>query len=303
VVLGIAGGLLHVWNHGLFKGLLFLAAGSVIHATRTREIDRLGGLLKPMPRTGLAFLVGATAISGLPPLNGFISELLIYVGLFRATTAGSGRLWIAAALSAAGLALIGALAVACFVKVFSAVFLGVPRSEATARAHEANWKMTAPMGVLALLCAFARGRDCTPLAPVLWTGLRTKIGTRRQRRRAFLELVMPPGILRTADRDALAERLAPLFGHDLAVEPPVTMSQLGAMRAYDGTPRLSQLDGLPTLVVSAAHDRIASPAAGRALASGIRGARYVELPHAAHGATIQCAADVNALLIEHLGRG
>ena len=156
---------------------------------------------------------------------------------------------------------------------------------------------------LALLCTFARGRDGTPLAPVLWTGLRTKIGTRRQRRRALLELVMPPGILRTADRDALAERLAPLFGHDLAIEPPVTMSQLGAMRAYDGTPRLSQLDGLPTLVVSAAHDRIASPAAGRALASGIRGARYVELPHAAHGATIQCAADVNALLIEHLGRG
>jgi hydrogenase-4 component B len=166
VVLGLAGGLLHVWNHGLFKGLLFLAAGSVIHATGTREIDRLGGLLKPMPRTGLAFLVGATAISGLPPLNGFISELLIYVGLFRATTAGSGRLWIAAALSAAGLALIGALAVACFVKVFSAVFLGVPRSEATAHAHEANWGMTAPMGVLALLCVFI-GVGPLVVAPVL----------------------------------------------------------------------------------------------------------------------------------------
>ena len=90
VVLGLAGGLLHVWNHGLFKGLLFLAAGSVIHATGTREIDRLGGLLKTMPRTGLAFLLGATAISGLPPLNGFISELLIYVGLFRATDRGLG---------------------------------------------------------------------------------------------------------------------------------------------------------------------------------------------------------------------
>jgi hydrogenase-4 component B len=166
VVLGLAGGLLHVWNHGLFKGLLFLGAGSVIHATGTREIDRLGGLLKPMPRTGLSFLIGATAISGLPPLNGFISELLIYVGLFRATTGGSGRLWIAAALSAAGLALIGALAVACFVKVFGAVFLGVPRSEATAHAHEANWRMTAPMGVLALLCAFI-GFGPLVVAPVL----------------------------------------------------------------------------------------------------------------------------------------
>jgi hydrogenase-4 component B len=166
VVLGLAGGLLHVWNHGLFKGLLFLAAGSVIHATGTREIDRLGGLLKPMPKTGLAFLVGATAISGLPPLNGFISELLIYVGLFRATIAGSGRLWIAAALSAAGLALIGALAVACFVKVFSAVFLGVARSEATADAHEASWKMTVPMGALALLCVLI-GLGPLVVVPVL----------------------------------------------------------------------------------------------------------------------------------------
>jgi hydrogenase-4 component B len=153
VVLGLAGGLLHVWNHGLFKGLLFLAAGSVIHATGTREIDRLGGLLKSMPRTGLAFLVGATAISGLPPLNGFISELLIYIGLFRATTPGPGRLWMAAALSAAGLALVGALAVACFVKVFGAVFLGEARSQATEQAHEPDWRMVAPMGVLASLCA------------------------------------------------------------------------------------------------------------------------------------------------------
>ena len=166
VVLGLGGALLHVWNHGLFKSLLFLAAGSVIHATGTREIDLLGGLLKPMPRTGLAFLVGATAISGLPPLNGFISELLIYVGLFRATTHGPGMLWMAAALSAAGLALIGALAVACFVKVFGAVFLGVARSESTARAHEADSRMVVPMGVLALLCAFI-GLAPLAVAPVL----------------------------------------------------------------------------------------------------------------------------------------
>src|SRR5260370_16253231 len=101
VVLGLGGGLLHVWNHGLFKGLLFLAAGSVIHVTGTREIDRLGGLLRPMPRTGLAFLVGATAIAGLPPLNGFISELLIYVGLFRPTTPGPRPLWLGSAPSSA----------------------------------------------------------------------------------------------------------------------------------------------------------------------------------------------------------
>jgi pimeloyl-ACP methyl ester carboxylesterase len=152
---------------------------------------------------------------------------------------------------------------------------------------------------LALLCTFARGRDGTPLTSVLWTGLRTKIGTRRQRRHAFLELVMPRAVLQTADRDALAEELAPIFGHDLGVEPPATMAQLSAMRAYDARPRLGELAGLPTLVVSAAHDRIAAPASGRAMAAAIPGARYVELPDAAHGATIQCATEVNALLMEH----
>ena len=78
--LGFAGGLLHVVNHAVFKSLLFLGAGSVLHATGTGELDRLGGLLKRMPVTGATFLVGAAAISGLPPLNGFVSEFLIYLG-------------------------------------------------------------------------------------------------------------------------------------------------------------------------------------------------------------------------------
>src|SRR5205814_546670 len=85
-VLGFAGGLLHVWNHAAFKALLFYAAGAVIHATGTREIDALGGLLRKMRFTGTAFLVGAVAICGLPPLNGFVSEWLIYLGCFRALT-------------------------------------------------------------------------------------------------------------------------------------------------------------------------------------------------------------------------
>jgi pimeloyl-ACP methyl ester carboxylesterase len=165
--------------------------------------------------------------------------------------------------------------------------------------------LSAPAKVrsLSLLCTFARGRDATPLSWwVLWTGLRTKVGTRRQRRSAFLKLVMPPAILHAADRDELAERLAPIFGHDLGVEPPVTMKQLSAMRAYDARARLRELDGLPALVISAAHDRIATPKLGRALATGIGRARYVELASASHGATIQCAADVNALLVEHLAQ-
>ena len=110
VVLGLGGGLLHVWNHALFKALLFLSAGSVIHATHTREIDHLGGLAKAMPWTALCFLVGAVAICGLPPLNGFVSEFLIYLGLFGTLGNGEGRRSPAAAFAAPALALIGALA-------------------------------------------------------------------------------------------------------------------------------------------------------------------------------------------------
>jgi hydrogenase-4 component B len=167
VALGMGGALLHVWNHGLFKALLFLAAGSVVHATGTRAIDKLGGLWKHMPRTGMAFLIGAVAICGLPPLNGFISELLIYLGLLRtASFDGPASLWISSALCAAALAMIGALALACFVKVFGAVFLGEPRSPLPARAHEAGPSMLAPMGMLALACAFI-GLGSPLVAPVL----------------------------------------------------------------------------------------------------------------------------------------
>jgi hydrogenase-4 component B len=154
VVLGLCGGLLHVWNHALFKGLLFLSAGSVIHATHSREIDELGGLAKKMPRTAICFLVGAVAICGLPPLNGFVSEFLIYLGLFR--TLGNGDDWSFAALAfaAPALALIGALAVACFVKVFGAVFLGTARSGDVEQARESPMSMTGPMASLAAGCIF-----------------------------------------------------------------------------------------------------------------------------------------------------
>jgi pimeloyl-ACP methyl ester carboxylesterase len=153
---------------------------------------------------------------------------------------------------------------------------------------------------LALLNTFPRGADATRLTPwMLWTGLRTRIGPRAARRRAFLSLVMPPAALRSADLEAMAERLAPLFGHDLADQPPVVMRQLAAMKACDLTPRLPELAGLPTLVLSGAHDRIAPPASGRAIASGIPGARYEVFPEAAHGLPIQLAAAVNDLLAAH----
>jgi pimeloyl-ACP methyl ester carboxylesterase len=156
---------------------------------------------------------------------------------------------------------------------------------------------------LSLLCTFARGRDVTqPSLWMIWTGLRTRIGTRRQRRYAFLKLVLPPETLAKADRDALAERLAPIFGHDLADQPSVAMKQLAAMGHYDATPRLGEIAGLPTLVVSAFHDRIARPELGRALAARVPEARYLEIADAAHGVPIECPEQINKMLLEHLAQ-
>ena len=153
---------------------------------------------------------------------------------------------------------------------------------------------------LSLLCTVARGADATRLSAwMLAVGLRTRIGPRRGRRMAFLKIVMPPEVLATADRDALAAELAPFFGHDLADQPPVAMKQLSALRAYDATNRLRELAGIPTLVVSARYDRIAPPDRGRALADGIPQARFVEFSDASHGVTIQLAGRINHLLDSH----
>ena len=113
---------------------------------------------------------------------------------------------------------------------------------------------------------------------------------------------MPPHALAGADLEGMAARLAPLFGHDLADQPPVAMKQLAALRAYDATARLSEIVDVPALVISAAHDPIAPPRSGRALAGGIPGARYVEFSQASHGVPIQLSGVVNAMLLEHLLR-
>jgi len=153
---------------------------------------------------------------------------------------------------------------------------------------------------LAFLCTFAKGKDGSKVTlPMLATALRMRIGTRAMRRNAFLELIMPERYLRQIDRPALAARLAPLFGHDLAEQPPIVMKQLGAMSKYEAGLRLRELAAIPTLVVSAAEDRIASPATGRALAAAIPGAKYLEIPEAGHGLPIHRPAEINALLSEH----
>jgi hydrogenase-4 component B len=157
IVLGLAGCLLHVWNHSFFKSLLFFCAGAVVHSTHTRQIDRLGGLAKAMPWTAACFLIGAVAICGLPPLNGFVSEWFIYLGLFKTALSGG----TAAMIGVPVLAMVGALAVACFVKVYGTVFLGGPRTEAAGHAREAPLLMRLPMAVLAATCVLIG------LAPVL----------------------------------------------------------------------------------------------------------------------------------------
>ncbi|MEI6208295.1 MAG: proton-conducting transporter membrane subunit [Desulfuromonadales bacterium] len=152
MMLGMAGALLHVLNHAAFKALLFLGAGSVIHACGTREIDLMGGAARRLPYTALLFGIGAVAICGLPPLNGFVSELMIYLGFFRGIQ-GMGIAAAAHALAAPALAIVGGLAVACFVKVYGIIFLGAPRTEEHAAQHEAGWQMLLPMALLAQLCA------------------------------------------------------------------------------------------------------------------------------------------------------
>jgi len=165
VVLGLGAAMLHVWNHSLFKSLLFFNAGAIIHAAHTREMDRLGGLAKQMPRTMVLFVVGAAAICALPPLNGFASEWLLYVGLFRTLGLGGEVGLPVAAAVAVALAMIGALAVACFVKMLGAVFLGSPRSQVAEHAHDPPASMVAPMAVLAAGCV------CIGLFPMLATPL------------------------------------------------------------------------------------------------------------------------------------
>ncbi|HTL59313.1 MAG TPA: hydrogenase 4 subunit B [Candidatus Limnocylindrales bacterium] len=152
--LALIAGLFHTINHAIFKALLFLGAGAVLHATHTRNMEEMGGLIKRMPWTALLFLIGAVAISALPPLNGFVSEWLTYQSLLQGfgTTASLVRLMFP--LSGAMLALTGALAAACFVKAFGISFLAQPRSEHAAQAKEVSRAMLWGMALLAVTCVF-----------------------------------------------------------------------------------------------------------------------------------------------------
>jgi hydrogenase-4 component B len=152
-VLALAAALYHALNHTAFKSLLFLGAGAVLHATGKRNLNELGGLIQRMPWTAACFLVGALAIGGLPPLNGFVSEWLLFQSLLPAIASSAPLVPPLMTLAVGALALTAGLAAASFVKAFGIGFLALPRSAGAAAAHEAPASMRVAMTALAGLCA------------------------------------------------------------------------------------------------------------------------------------------------------
>ena len=157
---------------------------------------------------------------------------------------------------------------------------------------------------LALTCTSARGSDSVTVSPkLLALTIRGHVGPLRTRNNAYLEIIMPDSYLATVDRVALAARLKPLFGHELAELPAIANSQLFALIRYNATPQLHKLAGIRTVVMSAAEDFLFPPKRGKALAAGISGAHYLEFPNAAHGLPMQCPELFNRALEEHLSGG
>jgi hydrogenase-4 component B len=190
-VLGLSAAFYHAINHACFKGLLFLGAGSVLHATHTRNMEEMGGLIKTMPRTALAFLVGAASISALPPLNGFASEWLIFQSLLGGSHIPEPAIALVIPVAVAMLALTGGLAMACFVKAFGITFLAIPRSRAAETAHESPLSMQAGMAILGFACI---GLGLTPflVVPILSRALGGFAGTYQEA--AAFTLTLPLSI-------------------------------------------------------------------------------------------------------------
>ncbi|MDE3225587.1 MAG: hydrogenase 4 subunit B, partial [Nitrospirota bacterium] len=152
--LGLLAGLYHTINHALFKALLFLGAGSLLYATHTRNMEEYGGLLRRMPWTGFCFLVGSVSVAALPPINGFVSEWLVFQSLFLGFHLPVVLLNLILPIAAAMLALTGVLALACFAKAFGLSFLALPRSAHARHAEEIPVAMRVGMGGLAAACVF-----------------------------------------------------------------------------------------------------------------------------------------------------
>jgi len=151
-MLALVGALFHTLNHAIFKGLLFMAAGSIVNSTGTKNIEELGGLIKRMPLTALFFLIGAISISALPPFNGFVSELMLFQVFMQATSIANPYVELLLLVALSIFALTSALAAACFVKAFGITFLALPRSEAAKKAKESPKLMLIGLAFLSTLC-------------------------------------------------------------------------------------------------------------------------------------------------------
>ena len=151
IILGFSGALLHTLNHSLFKSMLFFSAGSIYQQTHTRNMDKLGGLIKQMPQTAILFLIGALAIGGLPPFNGFISEFIIYSGLVKGLSLGNMPQLILFILSIAGLAIVGGMSLLTFTKSFGVIFTGSPRHEHEHQPKEVSFIMRLPQYIVVLV--------------------------------------------------------------------------------------------------------------------------------------------------------
>ena len=164
--LALIAALYHTLNHATFKSLLFMGAGAVVHATHTRNMEELGGLIERMPQTAAFFLVGSVAIAALPPFNGFVSEWMTFQSLMLSFQISAHSVNLIFALGVAALALTSGLAAACFVKAFGITFLALPRSEPAARAREVEWTMRAAMALLALACVVLGVAPALIVAPL-----------------------------------------------------------------------------------------------------------------------------------------
>jgi hydrogenase-4 component B len=175
-VLGLMAGLYHLVNHAVFKGLLFLGAGSVIFRMHTKDMEQMGGLSRTMPLTALSFLIGSLAISAIPPLNGFVSEWYTYQSLFAAALDGTPLVKFATPVAGVMLALTSALAVMCFVKAYGVIFSGPARTPRASEVKEVPAPMTLGMGILAIACVVL-GLAAPFVAPVIGAIAAATIGT------------------------------------------------------------------------------------------------------------------------------
>jgi hydrogenase-4 component B len=281
-LLGLAAALYHTVNHAVFKSLLFLGAGAVTHATGTRDMEAMGGLIKRMPWTAACFLVGCVAIAGLPPLNGFVSEWVVFQALLRSGEA-AGALRVAS-VAASGLAMIGGLALACFTKVDGVVFLGRPRSRAVGNATERGLASTGPMLALAAACLAIGVYPALAVTPAVAVGM--SVATRSAMPAADLEglgAALPAVTLVALALVLLCWLLWLARGHRLRRVPVATSSTwacagapltarmqytassyadplLGTLRALAGVRRQSDASGFRGQPIDLVLDAVVSPA-------------------------------------------